>query len=316
MLDSISTRVRSRDWRVTLLRTALGAVAVVLVTLCGAARPQAAELTPSQKAEMKSLYERATRAYDVGKYAEAIEEYQKAYEIGGDPPMLYNIAQAYRLNDQPGEAVRFYRRYLQRAPQARNREDVERKIAELEKQIEERRKQQAAVTPPPAPAPTPSSTPAPAPIVGPPAPVAAAPTTGTEGTVGEVTQTPAAPEEGMSSTRKIVGLSVIGGGVAVGVVAGIFAFIAKGKADDVTTASQKGEVFNPDVQTAGKNASTTAIVCGAVAGAAAVTGAIILFTGGSSSSDSGSEAPVSTARARVTPWLGAGLVGAGADFRF
>jgi hypothetical protein len=298
----------------------LAALAVAFVTLAFGASAQAAELTPSQKAEMKSLYERATRAYDVGKYAEAIEEYQKAYEIGGDPPMLYNIAQAYRLNDQPGEAVRFYRRYLQRAPQARNREDVERKIADLEKQVEERRKQQAAVTPPPAPAPA-VTAPAPAPInpmVGPPAPVSAAPapaTTTGEGTVGEISQTPSAPEEGMSSTRKILGWSLIGGGVVAGVVSGVFALIAKGKADDVTKASMNGDVFNPDLQTSGKNASTTAIVCGAVAGGLAVTGAIILLTGGSSS-DGGTEAPVSTARARVTPWLGAGLVGAGADFRF
>src|SRR5204863_8139914 len=94
---------------------------------------RAADLSPQQKQEMRVLYDKATRAYDVGKYAEAIEEYQKAYEIGGDPPMLYNIAQAYRLNNQPTEAVRFYKRYLQRAPNARNREDVERTIAEQEK---------------------------------------------------------------------------------------------------------------------------------------------------------------------------------------
>src|SRR4051812_14404983 len=64
----------------------------------------AMQLTPLQKQEMKQHYERATRAYDLQKYGEAIDEYQKAYEIGGDPPMLYNIAQAYRLNDQPAEA--------------------------------------------------------------------------------------------------------------------------------------------------------------------------------------------------------------------
>ena len=95
------------------------AVGVVIGLEQRAAR--AMQLSPQQKLEMKSHYEKATRAYDVGKYQEAIEEYQKAYEIGGDPPMLYNIAQAYRLNDQPGEAVRFYRRYLQRSPNARNR---------------------------------------------------------------------------------------------------------------------------------------------------------------------------------------------------
>ena len=69
------------------------ALVLLLAVVVGPAA-RAAELTPQQKLEMKQLYERATRAYDVGKYNEAIEEYQKAYEIGGDPPMLYNIAQA------------------------------------------------------------------------------------------------------------------------------------------------------------------------------------------------------------------------------
>ena len=155
-------------------------LAFIALLLLVAPVARAADLTPSQKLEMKQLYEKATRAYDVGKYNEAIEEYQKAYELGGDPPMLYNIAQAYRLNDQPGEALRFYRRYLQRAPGAKNREDVERKIAELEKTVEERRKAAAAATPPPLPAPpvttAPAPTPAPAPV-GPPAPTNAPTTT-------------------------------------------------------------------------------------------------------------------------------------------
>ena len=97
-------------------------------------------MTQAQKDEVKLHYQRATRAYDLQKYTEAIDEYQKAYEISGDPPMLYNIAQAYRLADQPGEAVRYYRRFLQRMPNARNRDDVERKIADQEKLAEQRKK--------------------------------------------------------------------------------------------------------------------------------------------------------------------------------
>ena len=97
-------------------------------------------MTQAQKDEVKLHYQRATRAYDLQKYLEAIDEYQKAYEISGDPPMLYNIAQAYRLADQPAEAVRYYRRFLQRMPNARNRDDVERKIADQEKMAEQRKK--------------------------------------------------------------------------------------------------------------------------------------------------------------------------------
>src|SRR5450432_1802635 len=205
-MNPLKTRVRVPDacviTRLVMLLMLVGAVGTGSVA-------RAAELTPAQKLEMKQLYERATRAYDVGKYNEAIEEYQKAYEIGGDPPMLYNIAQAYRLNDQPGEALRFYRRYLQRAPGARNREDVERKIADLEKSVEEKRKAQAAATPPPAtappavPAPSAATTP-----VGPPAPVQPAPgeTGATPGT-----QTPPAPaDEGPSTARKVVAWSFVG----------------------------------------------------------------------------------------------------------
>src|SRR5215471_8967991 len=134
-----------------------------------------AQMTQAQKDEVKLHYQRATRAYDLQKYQEAIDEYQKAYEISGDPPMLYNIAQAYRLAEQPAEAVRYYRRFLQRMPNARNREDVERKIADQEKLAEQRKKIEP-VTPPPPPPPATKPPPIvevkppPPPIVTPPPP--------------------------------------------------------------------------------------------------------------------------------------------------
>src|SRR5258708_4232809 len=142
-MNRLKTSSQTRDLTRLVINFARIVFFVLLAVVAGPAA-RAAELTPQQKLEMKQLYERATRAYDVGKYNEAIEEYQKAYEIGGDPPMLYNIAQAYRLNDQPNEALRFYRRYLQRAPNARNREDVDRKIADLETVVDERKKAAAA----------------------------------------------------------------------------------------------------------------------------------------------------------------------------
>ena len=120
----------------------------MFVALPRAAR---AQMTQAQKDEVKLHYQRATRAYDLQKYQEAIDEYQKAYEISGDPPMLYNIAQAYRLADQPAESARYYRRFLQRMPTARNRDDVERKIAEQEKLADQRKKVEPVTPPPPAP---------------------------------------------------------------------------------------------------------------------------------------------------------------------
>jgi cell division protein FtsN len=289
---------------------AVAMIAASVVAGLGEGRAQAMQISPQQKQEMKSHYEKATRAYDVGKYQEAIEEYQKAYEIGGDPPMLYNIAQAYRLNDQPSEAVRFYRRYLQRSPNARNREDVERKIAELEKVVEERKKA-AAASPPPPPQPV---TPPPAPVT----PVAPAPAT------APVVTTPLAPppEEPRhaSRARKAVGWSLIGAGVLAGGGAAYFAQVGKSKSDKISADSRASTpmTFDPSVEQSGKNANVFAIVLASVAGAAVITGTIVLLTGGSASSEPGT----ASAQATLSPWIGpAGpgggtVVGAGAGLVF
>jgi len=54
--------------------------------------------------------------------------------------MLYNLAQAYRLSEQPDRALQFYRRYLERSPQARNRDAVDQKISALLKVLADRGK--------------------------------------------------------------------------------------------------------------------------------------------------------------------------------
>ena len=305
-------------------RVVVSLALLVGISMGPALRPaRAADLTPQQKQEMKSLYERATRAYDVGKYGEAIEEYQKAYEIGGDPPMLYNIAQAYRLNDQPSEAARFYRRYLQRAPNARNREDVERKIAEQEKIAEERRQAQLATQPPapvtptvPTPSPVTRSTPSP--VTPPPIPAVTTPPPMPGPSLEGTPPPPASEEPRTSKVPMIVGLALIGAGAACGVAAIVEGKNAKDDGNELTTMSMsKTSVeFNPKIEQSGKNANTTTIVLGIAGGALAVAGAVVLIVGLSGGGATSEAAPPATARAMVAPWLGAGIVGAGADIQF
>ena len=288
-------------------------VALPLVMLATLDRPALAmQLSVQQKQDVRVHYERATRAYDLNKYQEAIDEYQKVYEIDGDPVMLYNIGQAYRLNDQPQESIHFYRRYLQRSPEARNREDVNRKIVNLEKLIEDRRKAAAAVTPPPPvvakPAPEqPVETPAP---VLTPAPVAPP----------VVVFVPPRPP---SKARRGEGWTMVGLGTRCAapmwqeaVIEGIR---AKNFGDDLNRDSSSGAVFNPTTESNGKSANLVAIVCGIAGTAVAVTGAIVLITNGSSGSGTTEQpaaAPVETVSLSVTPWLGPGLVGGGMGLRF
>jgi tetratricopeptide (TPR) repeat protein len=96
-------------------------------------RPRSAHagMSDAAKKEMKESYQKATRAFDLRNFDEAIEAYKRTYELGGDAPMLYNIAQALRLSQRPDEAVLYYRRYLARAPKAKNRDEVQSRIAEL-----------------------------------------------------------------------------------------------------------------------------------------------------------------------------------------
>jgi tetratricopeptide (TPR) repeat protein len=277
-------------------RSALAAVAgwVVALGLAGAA--QAMQLTPAQKAEMKQHYEKATRAYDVQKYSEAVEEYQKAYEIGGDPAMLYNVAQSYRLADQLPEALRFYRRYLQRSPNARNREDVERKIADLEKTVEERRKAAAAVPPP---------------VVTPPPPVTPPPAT---------PEMPP-PDEGSPGLR-IAGIVVASIGGAALIAAGVTAKLSGDKSDELSDASSMDKVFDPSVESSGKMLEKVAIASAIAGGAAAITGTILIIAGSGGEggrSATGTEQHASSRsvlRTAVAPLLGGDVVGATAVVRF
>jgi Tetratricopeptide repeat len=274
-----------------------------------------AQLTPQQKQEIHLHYQQATRAYDLGKYQEAVDEYQKVYEIDGDPVMLYNIAQAYRLNDQPQESIHFYRRYLQRSPEARNKEDVERKITAMEKLIEERRKAAALVAPPPVKADVkPVAVPEPVtpPVVT--TPVVIAP---------PLPPPPAPP----STTRRVLGWSMIGVGAASIAVAIVEGIKAKNRGDELT--QMQGPQNAPiaelpvwtsereSIQSQGKTANIVAIVCGIAGTAVAVGGAVVLITNGSSSPANDNGAPPATANTvSFAPWVGPGLVGGGMGLRF
>ena len=295
MISGRTRHLRTRAW--------LWAFSLVVATLLG--RRAGAQLTPVQKLEMKQHYEKATRAYDVQKYSEAVDEYQRAYEIGGDPAMLYNVAQSYRLNDQLAEAQRFYRRYLQRSPNARNREDVERKISDLDKILEDRRKKMAAAPPPPAVAPVVF------PVVPPPEP-------------------PPAPRLEPTPGRRIGGIVVASFGVAALATAGVFAKLGADKSDK----AEHELVYDPNVDSNGKDYNKVAWASLIVGGVALVTGGILIITSrGRSFEDRADNQPAGDEpgerqaprprrpdgdgrQAMILPLVGGRLLGAAATLQF
>jgi len=275
-------------------RPLVGLMALVMTLGVAMAGDAAAmQLSPLQKAEMKQHYDKATRAYDIQKYTEAVEEYQKAYEIGGDPAMLYNVAQSYRLNDQLPDALRFYRRYLQRSPNARNREDVERKIADLERTIAERRKASASAVQT-----------APPPLLVPPAP--SSPPVGDKGA-----------EEGLSGTT-VTGIVVAAVGGAALITAGITGILAKNKSDQLSSDSQQGKVYDPSLQSDGKSLDKLTKIFAIAGGVALVAGGVLIAIGlpGGGGQHAATAQRGGEVALAVAPVVGAGVLGAAALVRF
>jgi tetratricopeptide (TPR) repeat protein len=272
--------------------------AAVLVPLAAQAQP-----TEAQKREAKELNEKATRLYEVGKYGEAIEEYQKVYLLVDDPVLLYNIAQSYRLWQKPEDSVRFYRNYLRRAPSAPNRADVEKKIADQERLIEERRRAPVTPTPPVTTTPVEATPPPPPPVTQPTATIPPP----LEPTPAGVPSSEPNPENHGGRRIGAYVLLITGGVlIASSVVAGA---VASQKAKDLEKMSKDPTrpTFDPTIEKAGKAANGVAILTGILGAAAGVTGGILLLTSGSSSG----EKPVA-----LFPLLGPQLAGGGARVTF
>jgi len=99
-----------------------------------AAEPQAA--TPAAKAIAKKAYEQGTAHYKKAEWDLAIEQFEICQQNFPQPVFLYNIAQAHNKAGRPKPALEYYKKYLEAAPTAQNRADVEQIITELSAQVE------------------------------------------------------------------------------------------------------------------------------------------------------------------------------------
>ncbi len=168
-------------------------VGIALLLLLGA--PALADKTAD---EARRHYEAGGRHYSLAEFDQAIVEYKEAYKLKPDPAFLFNIAQSYRLANDPKQAIYFYRSYLRNAEDGRNRAEVEEHIRKLEQ--EQADKERAA--PPPV------------------TPVVASPSTMTT----TLTATPATRDERRPIYKRWwlwTGVGVVAAGVALGVGLGL-----------------------------------------------------------------------------------------------
>jgi len=68
------------------------------------------------------------KKFAAGEYREALEHFQRGYEMNGAPILLYNIGQSADRLRLDATTLRAFQMYLQRYPDAPNREEVEHRI--------------------------------------------------------------------------------------------------------------------------------------------------------------------------------------------
>jgi hypothetical protein len=125
-----------------LLVTWLAVVAPVLAPAPALAQPSA-----RVKAQAQAHYKEGMKLFNLGRFPEAVKEFERAYELDGAPVHLFNIAQAHFKGGNPTQARFFYQRYLAEAPDGPKRKAAEERVAEIDQQAAQHA-QAAAVQPP------------------------------------------------------------------------------------------------------------------------------------------------------------------------
>jgi len=259
-------RVRARNVEKRLMFSRLlPALAVASALLVAGARVAHADDVEAARQH----YAQGSKSFDLGLYDQAVKEYMAAYEAKPDPALLYNIAQAHKLAGHPEQAIRFYRTYLSRVPDAQNADEVRAKIAELQKAVDQQQKAQSMppdhVKPLGSVAPTPT--------------VAAAPSPSPSASSTPAVRDVPADDAHRARTEKIAGIAVAGVGVATLAVGIGLSVKATQDANQLSALDRQGGVFDSATDASGRTLGKVGPALIGVGAAAVVVGGVVFLIG-------------------------------------
>jgi tetratricopeptide (TPR) repeat protein len=236
--------------------------------------------SPVNDAAARGRFQAGQAFYEDGRFEEALVEFQAAWEFSGRVEMLINIANAAERALKFDVAVEHLRLYLERVPNAPDREATERRIARDEGAMTRMGQNGAAGG-------TTANTGTPPPTVPPAQP---------------------SPEDGGPPIAAIVTLS---GGGALGIVALITGLLAHGTYSDLQTACPDGlcPADRASDLSSGKGMALASTVFTGLAIVAGGVGLVLLLLDGDDT-----EAPAARARLELAP--GPAPLGATARVRF
>jgi hypothetical protein len=207
----------------------------------------------------KEWFAKAEEAEAAGDKQSAVRRYACSLNLAPHPSTAYNLGTVAEKSGDLSMAVDGFRSYLKLAPEATDRPAIEARIARLEEQITELRRQLAPK--PPEPAPAPSRTAATTPAAPPPGALP-----------------PAAPRDD-GTTRHMMGWIAIGGAAAMLATGVVFNLEARSKMDECYRVYKAGNVAGLDrCDEAKPFAYASYGLFGAGAALGAVGGALLLMS--------------------------------------
>jgi hypothetical protein len=207
--------------------------------------------SPETVARARSHFDAGNGYYASGLYQDAIREFQAGYALVPRPSFLVNLGQAYRKVGNLDRAKESYVAYLRSLPaDSPLRDQALRVLAEIEVQLEERGRAEAAPRPP-------------APVVPPPVLRVATPL-----------PPPAPPPP---SAARWIGVGVATAGVGLLVAGAVLELRAKNLSDELSATDRSGGPFDPGKDRLGRRQERigTGLLIGG--GAAVITGVGLYF---------------------------------------
>jgi tetratricopeptide (TPR) repeat protein len=105
---------------------------------------ESAEARAERLEEARLLFLAAQRAFDDGRYPDALASFERSYLLAEDPQILYNIGVTLDRLRRDDEALEAFQMYLRLRPSTPDRRSIEARIQILEDQIARRAAQSAA----------------------------------------------------------------------------------------------------------------------------------------------------------------------------
>src|SRR5690606_34701002 len=120
-------------------------LAMSLVVPAAAAAELSETDVEQRRQDAAQRYERGAQAYQEGRHKDAIDLFLEADTLAPSSALSFNIARAYEKIKDSSNALRWYRDYLRREPQAEDKEKVLEFVKQYEALLAEKGVQQVTV---------------------------------------------------------------------------------------------------------------------------------------------------------------------------